>query len=368
MPNVLHCITDTGVGGAGVFLKNLITAMPKNEFRHSVLLPRGSRLLPLLSEAGVEAIPLPVAGDRSFSPSDIPVFRRAFARLSPSLLHTHSCLSARVAAHLFCRVPVLTTRHCTWAAGDTRETRRPPFARAVSALSDLYVATAKAAVRDLLRLSVPRRKIAVIENGVPPIARASREVTDELLMRVHAAPFDFHVVMVGRISHEKGCDILLSAAHILLSTGLPYRFFFVGDGEERAHLSALANAFGLSDRVHFVGFQGDVAPYLSIADVVVNASRGTETSSLALSEAMSLGIPIVASSFGGNPYLVRDGENGLLFPAEDAASLAEAVSLLRRDVALYARLSRTARERYAALFTAERMSRRYLSLYRSLRR
>ncbi len=366
MPRILHCITDMNIGGAGIFLKNLISGMPKNEFSHTVLLPKGSRLSPLLSEAGIEVVSLPITGDRSFSPLEIPVYRRAIRCLSPALLHTHSSLTARMAAHFFCHLPVMTTRHCTWQRGDKKATACPPFARAVSRLSDLYIATARAAVRDLLRLSIPKHKIAVVENGVPPMRRASESEENALLLRYGIAPSDFNVVMLARLSPEKGCDTLLSAARILLSSGLPYRFFFVGEGEEKDSLRRLAAAYGIADRVHFTGYLSDVAPYLAIADAVVNASRGTETSSLALSEAMSLGIPIVASDFGGNPYMVKDGENGLLFPTDDPLSCAEALAGLRRDLVLYEALSRGAIERYHRLFTAERMQRRYLSLYRSL--
>ncbi|MFR6187280.1 MAG: glycosyltransferase [Lawsonibacter sp.] len=68
----------------------------------------------------------------------------------------------------------------------------------------------------------------------------------------------------------------------------------------------------------------DVAALLNILDVQLNASYGTEATSLALLEGMSLGLPTIASDYGGNPWLVTDGENGLLFPSRDSQAMAKA--------------------------------------------
>ena len=70
---------------------------------------------------------------------------------------------------------------------------------------------------------------------------------------------------------------------------------------------------GLQDTAVLCGFVENVAPLLSMLDVQLNASTGTEMSSLALIEGMSLGLPTIASSYGGNPYLIQDGYDGLLF-------------------------------------------------------
>ena len=71
-----------------------------------------------------------------------------------------------------------------------------------------------------------------------------------------------------------------------------------------------------------------MAGLLNVLDVQLNASWGTEATSMALLEGMSLGLPTVASDYGGNPWVVRDGETGLIFPRRDPAALAGAMERL----------------------------------------
>ena len=127
-----------------------------------------------------------------------------------------------------------------------------------------------------------------------------------------------------------------------------------------------AGRLGILDRVRFVGFCNDVAPYYGIMDININASFGTETSSLALSEGMSVGVPAIASDFGGNPYMIRNGYNGLLFPAKDAASLARALLTLYRDRNLLHTLGDNARAFYNKHLTARTMAKQMEDYYRTL--
>jgi glycosyltransferase involved in cell wall biosynthesis len=102
--------------------------------------------------------------------------------------------------------------------------------------------------------------------------------------------------------------------------------------------------------------------------VNVNASFGTETSSLALSEGMSVGVPIVASDYGGNPRMVENGVNGLLFPPQNDHVLANVLLRLHDDRALLSRLSEGAHRLYRERFTAPAMVARLEELYTRLMR
>lgn len=90
---------------------------------------------------------------------------------------------------------------------------------------------------------------------------------------------------------------------------------------------------GIDDNLCFAGFVEDVTPLMNITDIQVNASYGTEATSLSLLEGMSLGIPAVVSDFGGNPGVITDGENGLITPQKDADALADALIRLCGDEA-----------------------------------
>ena len=112
-----------------------------------------------------------------------------------------------------------------------------------------------------------------------------------------------------------------------------------------------------------MGFVSDVSGVLSILDVQLNASWGTEASSLAMLEGFSLSVPAVASDYGGNPWQVEDGVNGLLFPARDIEALADRIRRLCEDRAELARLGLGAGRVYREKFTGERFAARLEEIY-----
>lgn len=118
------------------------------------------------------------------------------------------------------------------------------------------------------------------------------------------------------------------------------RFIFMGDGSEREKLEAEAKDAGVGDIIIFTGFVDDVAPYCNIMDLNLNCSWASETSSLALSEGMSLAKPAVVTDVGGNPYMVTDGVNGFVVPKKNPGAMAEAILRLVRDGELLGRLGR----------------------------
>ena len=113
----------------------------------------------------------------------------------------------------------------------------------------------------------------------------------------------------------------------------------------------------------FTGFVKNVADYYNIADISLNCSWGTEASSLALAEGMSLGRPAVVTDFGGNPYMITDGVNGLVVPKRDSAAMAEAILKIVRSPELYRTLSDGARSEYKSKFTSDVMTRNLEALY-----
>lgn len=365
MIKICHIISDTNIGGAGILLLNLLSGLDRRRFSVSVILPCGSLLKKrLLSLSGVTVYEAKIAGDKSFSLSAILPLRRILKEISPDVVHTHASLSGRIAARLLPIPRVFVTRHSAWEEkGKHGQFRRLVFSLLSRLFGDLYIATADAARRDLSAIGVPSDRTVTVRNGSPEKIRIS-ESEARLWREKFSIPRDAFVVTVtARLSREKGIDTLLRAAKRLLEADGAYRFLIVGDGSEKKALLSLAKQYGIAEKVIFTGFVQDTAAALSVSHAVVSASRGTETSSLAISEAMSLGIPVVASDFGGNTEMVRDGESGLLFPVDNAARLAECIERLKKNEGLYKRLSKGARARYEREFTLPRMVHTYETLY-----
>jgi glycosyltransferase involved in cell wall biosynthesis len=128
----------------------------------------------------------------------------------------------------------------------------------------------------------------------------------------------------------------------------------VGDGERRTALEAAARNLGLGERVHFLGWRGDLDRVYAGLDVVVLTSRN-EGSPVALIEAMAAGRAVVSTDVGGVPDVVADRATGRLVPDNDAAAVATAVIELINDTDERARLGASARAHVAARYDAARL-------------
>ena len=364
----MHILTDSNVGGAGILLENFFrhTLLKKDDI--TVVLPRSARMAERYAACGIQVEELPISPDRSFAPRDLPLLASYLHKKTPDILHTHAALGARIAA-VGTHIPIrIATRHCAYPVKNFNASLPMRLLRRATdrAICRLTVATAHAAEENLMHLGIPREKIFLIRNGAEPLDEYTYAQRAVGRAKLGIPPDCFVVGAVGRLVPVKGHMTLLGAARILLSRHTGYRFLLVGGGEEEENLRRAASAPPLRGRVIFAGEVRDVAPYVNLFDVAVNCSVGTETSCLALSEAMSIGLPCIASNFGGNPELICEGENGLLFPVGDAAALAVCIERLYTDPVLRRHLSAGARKRFLYDLHAEGMARKYDALYRRL--
>jgi glycosyltransferase involved in cell wall biosynthesis len=170
------------------------------------------------------------------------------------------------------------------------------------------------------------------------------------------------IVMVGRLSPEKNVETLLQAAAIVVAKRPELRFEIAGDGACMPALRTLAAELGLDAHVRFLGDVRDVASLLERASMFVLPSL-TEGISLTLLEAMSRGLPVVATRVGGNPEVVAENETGLLVQPADPNALADAMMRLADDPEQGRRMGHAGRRRVERHFDVRTMVRRYESLY-----
>jgi glycosyltransferase involved in cell wall biosynthesis len=173
-------------------------------------------------------------------------------------------------------------------------------------------------LRDTMaRGGIDPRKLRVLPNFVD-VSAAIRKISP-------GGP----VLYVGRLSEEKGVDVLLLAAQ-LLPPAASVRI--VGDGPERSRLEAIA-ASGGGATVEFVGHvpPDEVRRHVAEASVLVVPSRCNENQPLAALEAFAAGVPVVGSEVGGLPELIRPGTDGLLVRPNDPQQLAQALASIMED-------------------------------------
>jgi glycosyltransferase involved in cell wall biosynthesis len=159
------------------------------------------------------------------------------------------------------------------------------------------------------------------------------------------------ILYVGRLSSEKGPDILIEAVGLMRTANLPrIRVLMAGAGPEVHNLTEQVTSMNLQDRVRFLGQTRNVAELLAAADVVVVPSR-VECFGLSLVEAMSAGCAVVATKVGGMQEIVIDGQSGLLAEPECPAMLAEKLELLVGDSELRHRMGIQARTRIMQMYS-----------------
>ena len=193
---------------------------------------------------------------------------------------------------------------------------------------------------------------------VPHVLRKCRTVYNTLPVFADLAPVPrsafgisadrFVIVVAAVLTPGKAVDVAVAAVAELVSRGRPVHLLVVGDGPERDRLVAMAEGLPVT----FTGFRRDVpAIFAGCADVVVLPSRAAESFGLVLLEAAQAGVPRIGSTDGGIPEVIADGEDGLLFPVDDAGALAGRIERLMDDPAFAKRLVENARARLARDFS-----------------
>jgi glycosyltransferase involved in cell wall biosynthesis len=190
---------------------------------------------------------------------------------------------------------------------------------------------------------------------------AARLPRDEARRQLGLSNDAFVIGATGRLAPEK--DYLsLTEAFARARSEIPQLAAAVlGDGPLAEELCKTTRARGVAG-LHFHGYRADAVSLLTAFDVFVQPSL-TEGISLSVIEAMAAGLPIIATSVGGNPEAVGYGEAGILVPPRDVEALTQAILSLERDADLRRRLAEAARGRVRTHFSIEATARAYEQLY-----
>ena len=209
----------------------------------------------------------------------------------------------------------------------------------------------------LVAQGVLRKRIQVRHNSVAKFRPPDPTAVAAARAKIPAEEGTRLLLSVGRLSSEKGHADLLHA-----TTGLQAHLVIIGDGVDRAPLEKLRAELGLESKVTFLGFQPDVRPYYSLADVVVLPSH-SEGSPNVLLEAMAAGRAIVATQVGGVPEIARDEETALLVKPHSPPDLARAIARLLADPDLSRRLGEKSHHLAETEFSPEAYQRSLVMLY-----
>ena len=229
-------------------------------------------------------------------------------------------------------------------------------------LSDkVYCVCKYAEERSIIKRNARRNNCGYIHNAVGELSaeRTREQVREQLGITTDETVF----VIVGRVSRDKGFDVLGQAVKQLNDSGLTnFRLMVVGDGEYMENFCEYMHDEIDSGQVIIVGQAKRVADFLGAADVFVFPSFH-ENLPIALLEAGKMGLPCIASCVGGIPEVVRDGETGFLIKDNSACSYKEMMEILMKDVPLRNKMGLRMREdienRFSMSLMCERIKRVY---------
>jgi glycosyltransferase involved in cell wall biosynthesis len=288
---------------------------------------------------------------------------RIVRQVRPDLIHAHSSkagAAARLAHVAYPRTPVVYTPHGYAFAGyfeSERERRVYRLAeRALGPLASVVLCVCEAERQLACSVGSPRRT-RVVHNGVVPVR------VDGLHPLVGELSGDGPVIAtVTLLRPGKGVETLIDAMPAVLERHPQARLVIAGDGPDRTALEARLARRGVEGAVHMIGETAGPGPVLGGADVFVSPSWA-ESFPYSVLEAMSLGLPIVATGVGGTREAVEEGVTGRLVPPREPAPLAAALVELLADGDRAASLGEAAARRVKERFTLDRMIEETLAVY-----
>jgi glycosyltransferase involved in cell wall biosynthesis len=214
-----------------------------------------------------------------------------------------------------------------------RHLGRRSLMRTFSSVVDQVVGPSDYVHARLVQMGVAAGKVLTIHNGVNLERLRGAGITEDIRARYGLKPGGMIVLSVSQVIPEKGVGYLIDAAARVLQRGADVSFIHVGDGRCTAEYRAKVRELGIEHRFIFAGlldFQ-EIGSILRQSDVYTLPCTWGEAFSLALLEALAVGLPVIVTRVGGNAEAVKEGRDGLIVPPADAAALADAVLALHDD-------------------------------------
>ena len=319
----------------------------------------------------VHRLELPLEIIQEMGPLDLsamPSLQQILERHIPDIVQTHS-----VKSHFL--VSLLRKRIFRWIAfhhGHTSESVKMrfynQFDRWSLRASDVVVTVCTPFANKLTSQGVRPERIFVVPNSVKhDFVHPDKTMAEETRRRLAILEDELVILAVGRLSPEKGHRYLIDAIAEVMSSAphLRLRVIIAGAGPLERDLANQIVKLDLEQRVKLIGHWSDVKQLFSVADLFVLPSL-SEGSPNVLLESMAAGVPIVATTVGGVPEIVSDGESAILAPPANVEMLAKAILKLVEDRPLATQLATVARDKARLMFCPSKYDERILNIYDKL--
>ncbi len=366
MPKVFHLIKSLGRGGAEMLLPETLRAHNENEFQFSYgyFVPHKNQMVPALESQGVT-----VKCFNSSNPIGIISQSYSVAKFAKmweaDLIHCHLPLagvSGRLAGKIS-GIPIIYTEH-------NKQERYHPFTRKANLLTmpiNKLVLTVSKDVEYSLKKAMHRNgfPIRTLLNGVDTAKFDKSNIQSEIRKKYRINKDALVVGTVAVFRDQKRLDLWLELAKKIAEKNANTFFLMIGDGPNFQRLKELAKNFRLEDKVVFPGRLEEVRPWMEAMDIYLMTSE-FEGLPIAMLEAMSMQLPVVATKAGGIAEVITDGKDGFLTAVENWPYLLQPLLELAQNPALRKKIGTNARDRVIAHFSIERMAKELEEIYKEV--
>lgn len=366
--HILYVVDSFDVGGTETqVVQTALVLAKRGHFVTVAPLRGGGALEAQLLEAGIRIVEFPKRrGLISFGGIfQLMRLARFIRREKFDAVHAHdlwSNLMAVPAARL-ARSPVILSSQRNLAHNAWYTPFRRRVIRIIHSMASGVIVNSEA-IRELLvaEFHVERERVHLLHNGVDSERFGNLRVNRRDILPSVPPNGKWILHIANMVSEVKGHAVLIDAARTVATSVEDVHFILVGDGPLRAGLEVRAREAKLEESMHFIGRRNDTAELLACGDLFLFPSLA-EGMPNAVLEAAAAGLPIVATSVGGIPEIIKNGLNGILIPPGDSRALADATLRLLRNHELSNRFGRAAQETIRANFGFDRLADALTNLY-----
>ena len=361
---ILFISLRSDYGGGPTHMFELVTYL-NNSFEKYVACPIQKPFYNMYEEKNIKIFPLPV---RTFSLFKFIELVRFTKNNNIDIIHSHgkgAGIYSRLLGFLT-RSPVVHTFHGIHYKKYSYGKQKFYLIteRWLSKLTKRIINVSDAEHEEGLRLKLfSKLKARVIYNGIDIKRLLGSTVDKKLKNLINSIKKDnILICTVARFDYVKGIDVAIQTMKCLKKYHKNFKYILIGDGELKEEIIKEINDCRMNSQILLLGFRDDVPGILKMMDIYLSSSRG-ESMSLTLLEAMSTGLPIVATDIPGNRDLVK---NGLLVRSEDPIDIASKINMLINNPELKNKLSKNGKVDVKESYTLEKMIRNTENLYNEL--
>ena len=354
---VLHIDLEKSLRGGQKQVIHLINELTSyNDIKNYLICKKGSKLSQLFPYK--DCLTLSFSG--IFDIFSIFKFKKLVKQIEPDIIHYHSS-HAHTLGYLALKkkYPEIITRRVHFPPKNNDITREK-YKRA-----DKIVCVSQYVKNIMEQINfVDKDKLLVIYSSILPIGNDYDTTYLKKEFNISENAIKFGMLSALQLDKHKDILTILKAVNLLKKSVKNFVFFIVGEGKDRKKIEKLVDEMGIKKHVILTGFRKDIPNILNFLDVYVH-SVFNEALGTSILEAMSVGLPILGTKIGGILEIVKDNENGFLFPVNDHATL----SLMMKKFVEYPQLKNNFKKinmEKAAFYSSKNMAKKYYQLYKKL--